>query len=419
MASLIVGGGESLRGSLWIQGSKNAALPMMAAAVLNRGITKIYHCPAISDVDNMLEIMKSLGCCIERTGEYVLIDSSQMDVRDISPEYAASMRSSVFLMGALLGRFGEVSLPYPGGCVIGKRPIDMHLAAFERMNIRVQVTGDRIFCSTDHMAGSGHRLRYPSVGATENIILASVLAPGQTVIKNAAKEPEVIELCLLLNKMGADIHGMGTGNITIYGVSTLHDAVFSLVSDRIVAATYLAAAAATAGDVEVRGVWAHDLKTVLQVLAEMGCGIIVRNKRVRVIGPYMLSCVDSIYTHPFPGFPTDMQSQIMACLSRARGISRLTETVFEDRFKTAGELKKMGADILIENHTAVIRGVECLKGTCVKAWDLRGTAALVIAGLMAEGDTVISDSIYIRRGYEDICADLKKLGARIEERKTG
>lgn len=419
MASLVVGGGISLKGDIYVQGSKNAALPMLAAAVLNRGTTKLYHCPAITDVAYMLKILESLGCRTETGKNYVMIDSSQMSVRDISPEYAARMRSSVFLMGAVMGRFKEVSLPYPGGCVIGKRPLDIHLAAFEKMGIRTLVTEERIFCKAPKILGARHKLRYPSVGATENIIMASVLADGMTVIENAAKEPEIIELCLLLNKMGADIHGMGTGKLTVYGVKKLNDAEYMLPSDRIVAGTYLAAAAATAGDVQVSGIWAHDLKSVLQVLAEMGCGIIVQNKRVRVIGPQILNHVESIYTRPFPGFPTDMQSQMMACLCTAKGVSQMTETVFEDRFKTAGELKKMGADILIENNKAVIRGVSNLKGAKVKAWDLRGGAALVIAGLAAEGDTIINDSIYIKRGYEDICADLNMLGARIEERKTG
>ena len=223
----------------------------------------------------------------------------------------------------------------------------------------------------------------------------------------------------MLNKMGADIHGMGTSKLVIYGVKSLKETEYMLASDRIVAGTYMAAAAVTAGDVQLWDIWAHDLKAVLQVLAEMGCGIVIQNKRVRVIGPHLLGNVDSIYTRPFPGFPTDMQSQIMACLCFAKGVSHMTETVFEDRFKTAEELVKMGADILIENNRAVIQGRAALTGTNVCARDLRGGAALVIAGLAAEGDTVINDSIYIQRGYEDIRRDMKILGAQIEERKTG
>lgn len=419
MTSLIVSGGHSLRGDLWIQGSKNAALPMLAAAVVNRGTTVLYHCPKITDVDCMIDILESLGCRAAWEKDSVRIDSSEMDGRDISEKFGLRMRSSVFLMGALLARFGEVSLPYPGGCIIGRRPLDFHLAAFERMGCCVSVKEDRIFCRARSLCGAYHSLSYPSVGTTENIVLASVLAQGMTVIENAAKEPEIIELCLMLNKMGADIHGMGTSKITIYGVKSLKNTEYMLASDRIVAGTYMAAAAVTAGDVQLWDVWAHDLKAVLQVLAEMGCGIVIQNKRVRVIGPQMLSCVDSIYTRPFPGFPTDMQSQVMACLCTAGGVSHVTETVFEDRFKTAEELVKMGADILIENNRAVIRGKSTLFGNNVFARDLRGGAALVIAGLAAEGDTVINDSIYIKRGYEDIVRDMKILGAQIEERKTG
>ena len=419
MTSLLVSGAHGLKGDLRIQGSKNAALPMLAAALLNRGTTKLYHCPKIADVDCMLDILKSLGCEAKWEEGAVRVDSSQADSWDIQKIYGARMRSSVFLMGALLARFGEVSLPYPGGCVIGRRPLDFHLAAFERMGCIVSVDNERISCRAKRLEGTNHKLPYPSVGATENIILASVMAAGMTSIENAAKEPEIIELCLLLNKMGADIHGMGTSKITIYGVHCLKDTEYMLASDRIVAGTYMAAAAVTAGDVRLWDVWAHDLKAVLQVFAEMGCGIVIQNKRVRLIGPQILDCVDSIYTRPFPGFPTDMQSQIMACLCTAKGISHITETVFEDRFKTAGELTKMGADILIENNRAVIRGRRTLYGTKVQAKDLRGGAALVIAGLSAEGDTIINDSIYIQRGYEDICRDMQMLGAQIEERKTG
>ena len=419
MTSLVVSGGHSLKGDLRIQGSKNAALPMLAAAVLNRGTTMLYHCPKITDVDCMLEILESLGCFIRWEGGGVRIDASQMDGRDISERFGLRMRSSVFLMGALLARFGEVSIPYPGGCVIGRRPLDFHLAAFERMGCKVSVFGGRIYASAKSLHAAAHKLPYPSVGTTENIVLASVLASGMTVIENAAEEPEIIELCLMLNKMGADIHGMGTSKLVIYGVKSLKETEYMLASDRIVAGTYMAAAAVTAGDVQLWDIWAHDLKAVLQVLAEMGCGIVIQNKRVRVIGPHLLGNVDSIYTRPFPGFPTDMQSQIMACLCFAKGVSHMTETVFEDRFKTAEELVKMGADILIENNRAVIQGRAALTGTNVCARDLRGGAALVIAGLAAEGDTVINDSIYIQRGYEDIRRDMKILGAQIEERKTG
>lgn len=418
MTSLVVGGGASLKGDISIQGSKNAALPILAACLLNRGVTRLNNCPRIADVDSMLMILEDIGCHIEKNGTCLLIDSSEADCRAISKEYAASMRSSIFLMGALMGRFHEMHVPYPGGCTIGRRPIDIHLDAFRRMNIQVEEAEDGLHGFSKEISGAALTLKYPSVGATENIIMAAVLAKGTTIIQNAAKEPEIIDLCLLLNKMGADIHGMGTKTVTVYGVQTLHDTQFTITADRIVAGTYLAAAAATCGNVQVFNVWEHDIKAILQVLAQMGCGIVVSNKRIRVIGPQVLFCADSIYTHPFPGFPTDMQSQLMACLCMARGRTTIYENVFEDRFKAAEEFAKMGADIAVDKNRAVITGVEALHGAQVTAHDLRGTAALVIAGLMAEGDTVINDSTYIKRGYEDICSDLRSLGAQIEERKT-
>jgi len=418
VTSILVHGGISLNGDVFIQGSKNAALPMLAASLLNRGVTKLYGCPDISDVRGMLAILESLGCAVEKGSDYVRIDSGGADGHFVSGECAGQMRSSVFMMGAMLGRFGEVAIPYPGGCTIGSRPVDIHLEALRQMNVALTENEDGIYGYSRQILGTVIRLRYPSVGATENIILAAVTAKGRTVIHNAAKEPEIIDLCLMLNKMGADIHGMGTGCITIYGVCVLHDVSFTVCGDRIVAATYLAAAAATCGSVTVYNVWEREIKAVLQVLAQTGCGIVVQNKRVRVIGPQILCPVDAVQTRPFPGFPTDMQSQLMACLSVAHGTSIIYENVFEARFKTAGELVKMGADITLERQKAVIRGVPELHGAKVTASDLRGGAALVIAGLAASGETEIMDIHYIRRGYQDICGDLRALGAGIEERKT-
>lgn len=416
MAQIVIDGGRSLRGDIFIQGSKNAALPMLAASLLNRGITRLYGCPKISDVSGMLAILESIGCLVEYGDHYVQIDSSQANGHQVCVSSAGQMRSSVFMMGALLGRFGEVSIPYPGGCTIGQRPIDIHLEALRQMNISLVESEEGIYGYSRQILGTTIDLRYPSVGATENIILAAVTARGCTVINHAAKEPEIIDLCLLLNKMGADIHGMGTGCITIFGVKILHDVAFTICADRIVAATYLAAAAVTCGNVQVFNVWEYEIKSVLQVLAHMGSGIVVQNKRIRVIGPQMIFPVDNIHTRPFPGFPTDMQSQMMACLSMAHGTSVIYEHIFEDRFKIVEELRKMGAKIVIEHEKAVIYGVESLYGANVHACDLRGSAALVIAGLMAEGCTTIDNSFYIKRGYQDICGDLKCLGAQIEER---
>lgn len=418
MTSVVVNGGISLKGDIFIQGSKNAALPMLAAALLNQGTTRLYGCPDISDVHGMLEILKSLGCSVEYGSNYVQIDSSEANDHFVSGEQAGQMRSSVFMMGAMLGRFGEVFIPYPGGCTIGKRPVDIHLDALRQMNVALVESEDGIYGYSKQIIGTTIELRYPSVGATENIILAAVTACGRTVIHHAAKEPEIIELCILLNKMGADIHGMGTENIVIYGVKRLKDVSFTISGDRIVAATYLAAAAVTGGDIRIFNVWERELKATLQILACMGCRVIVQNKCVRVIGAPVLRSVDHIHTRPFPGFPTDMQSQIMACLTVADGMSTIHEHIFEDRFKIAGELNKMGANIILEQQKAVIYGVPKLYGACVSACDLRGGAALVIAGLAARGETQIEHAFYIKRGYQDICGDLRCVGAHIEERRS-
>lgn len=415
MSSFIVHGGEGLHGDIFIQGSKNASLPIMAATLLHCGITRIYGCPDITDIEQMLYLLKYLGCHIERDKHYIEVDTRPATYRPVHAKDACQMRSSLFLMGALLGRFEEFALPYPGGCAIGKRPIDIHLEALRQMNVSIVEDKEGIYGYTKGLTGTVIRLRYPSVGATQNIILAAVKADGRTVIKNAAKEPEIVELCLMLNKMGANIHGMGTSSVTIYGVSHLHDTSFNIPADRIVASTYLTAAAATCGNVRVMNVWEHDIKAVLQVLAQMGCGIVIQSKKIRVIAPQVLFAIDEIHTRPFPGFPTDVQSQIMACLAIAHGDTHVYEHVFENRFKIVPELKKMGADIELNQQCATIHGVLQLHGAHVAARDLRGGAGLVLAGLIAEGETLVNGADFIKRGYENICNDLNMLGADIKE----
>ena len=415
MASFIVYGGEGLHGDIFIQGSKNASLPILAATLLHCGVTRIYGCPDITDIRQMFHILEYLGCRIERSASYIEVDASAAAYCPVHEEDACQMRSSLFLMGALLGRFGEVLLPYPGGCAIGRRPIDIHLEALKQMNVSLVEDENGIYGYSRELTGTVLNLRYPSVGATQNIILAAVKADGKTVILNAAKEPEIVELCLLLNKMGADIHGMGTSKVTIYGVKHLHDTSFTIAADRIVAATYLAAAAVTCGNVRVMNVWEHDVKAVLQVLAQMGCGIVVQSKKIRVVGPQMLFAVDELHTRPFPGFPTDMQSQLLACLSIAHGESYIYEHIFENRFKIVPELQKMGADISISKQCAHVFGVQGLHGAEVFAKDLRGGAGLVLAALAAEGTTCIHGAEFIKRGYEDISADLNSLGATVKE----
>ena len=413
MASFQICGGCCLDGEVSIQGSKNAALPILSACLLAPGVTKLYNCPRIADVYNMLKILENMGCRTSLGRECAVIDTSSAITGKISQEDSRAMRSSLTLLGALLGRLGRVSLPWPGGCSIGKRPVDLHLDALARMNISVKTTEAGLECQSAQIRGTHIKFPYPSVGATEYVILASVLAQGTTVIENAAKEPEVVDLCHFLNEMGASIHGMGTGCITVYPVKRLKNVSYRIMSDRIVAGTYLTAAAATGGNVTVAGVRERDIRSVLDVLADMGCGIIVRPSRVQVIAPQAMLAPDTIHTRPFPGFPTDMQSQMMVCLTAAMGDSEIREDIFEDRFKIVPQLKKMGAKIQIHKNKAFIQGRQTLCGADVEAQDLRGGAALVIAGLMAQGETQVAGTSFIERGYEDICKDLGQLGARI------
>ncbi len=413
MASFHIHGGNRLCGAVKIQGSKNAALPILAACLLTCDPIKIYNCPDILDVYNMIKILENIGCYVERTKDYILIDSSTGVTDSVSSEDACTMRSSFTLLGALLGRLGSAKISMPGGCNIGKRPIDWHLEALKKMNVTFDVNDDRITASSTGIYGNDIIFPYPSVGATQNVILAAVLAKGTTHIHHGAKEPEIIDLCLFLNQMGADIHGMGTSHIVIHGVKCLHGTQYTIMSDRIVAGTYLSAAAATGGDVVVYDVYEKDLRSTLHILAHMGCGIVVRKKCIRVIAPHVLLPVDCIHTQPFPGFPTDMQSQILTCLTKAHGRSVICEDIFEDRFKIVPQLQNMGADIVLENGRAIVSGSVLLKGRLVEAVDLRGGAALVVAGLMAEGETKVTGSVYIERGYQDICADLCLLGADI------
>lgn len=414
MPAYQITGGERLKGSIDIHGSKNEALPVIAAALLHRGKTVIYGCPNILDVRYMVEILRSLGCEIFWNEDGLMIDASEIHVEDLSRVCVGKMRSSILLLGALLGRCNELALDYPGGCTIGTRPVDMHLTAFTKMGVHIKEQDGRIFCESKGLLGDRIFLPYPSVGATENIMIAAVLAEGITWIHNAAKEPEVVALAEFLNQMGAAICGAGTERIGIVGRCSLKDTEYRIKGDRIVAGTYLLAAAGTQGEIEIKGVHAGDLHALLHICEEMGCRIQITENGVYLNSKHRLFSVQDIHTQPFPGVPTDMQSQLMAVLSMARGETVIYEHVFEKRFRTADELVRMGADIQIKNNRAVIRGVEKLKGCSVSAKDLRGGAALVIAGLMAEGDTIVENSIFVERGYQDICKDLRQLGATIK-----
>lgn len=413
MSVIEIVGGKQLNGEVNIQGSKNAVLPILAATVLVNGITKLNHCPKILDVFHMIKILESIGCAVVWEGSTIIVDSTKLSTSTIPEDLVKKMRSSIIMMGAMLGRMGSVVITFPGGCTIGARPIDYHLSAFKKMNISIEEKDGLIYCSTTGINGTDIYLKFPSVGATENIILAAVLANGKTRIYNAAREPEIKELCNFLNASGADIAGVGTDNLEINGVSSLHHVIYTVESDRIVAGTYLAAVAGTGGKATMNGVDCNSQQSVIQVLEDMGCNIKCGMNSITIESSGKLKPVSVIRTMPYPGFPTDMQSQMMSVLMKASGVSRIIEDIFEGRYQNVREQLKFGANIEILGREAIIQGVSGLHGSEVYASELRGGAALVIAGLMAEGKTVLHNPVYIERGYEDICRDLSCLGADI------
>lgn len=415
MAFIEVVGGRHLSGELQIQGSKNAVLPILAASILHKGITKIKNCPKIIDVYHMIKLLESIGCIVTWEQEGLMVDATEMNYNSVDKKYVSSMRSSIILLGALLGRNKSVTISYPGGCAIGARPIDLHLKAIKELNVEIIQNEDLIFCSTAHLTGGNITFSKQSVGATENVILAAVKADGVTIIKNAACEPEIMELCSFLNLMGARITGAGSKIIKIEGVKELRDVEYTLVSDRIVMGTYLAAVAGTGGSVTLRGNCCEENASVIALLRRIGCRIGNGNDYINICSSGRNKAAVIVETESYPGFPTDMQSQMMSVLSVAAGSSLIVENIFESRFKTVSELIKMGANIYVNGRVAQINGVDALYGNDVKAYDLRGGAGLVIAGLMANGTSKVSGIEYIERGYEDICNDLRTLGADIRK----
>lgn len=413
MAYLHVAGNKRLNGEVDIQGSKNAALPILAATVLIDGVTRLDKCPKISDVIHMTNILQAIGCKIHWEGSSLIVDSSTIETSTVPAEDVKKMRSSIIMMGALLGRTNEVTITYPGGCLIGARPIDFHLDTFKQMNISLKEVDGLIVCSTPRIQGADISFKFPSVGATENAILAAVLASGDTIIKNAAKEPEITDLCLFLNKAGAKIFGYGTREIKVSGVDKLHEVSYTISPDRIVTGTYLAAVAATGGSIALKNTNCNVLEEVIKLYRKIGCDIICEETNILVFATGNPKSIDYIKTEPYPGFPTDMQSQTMAVLMKAIGTSKVSEEIFEGRFKIVDELKKFGANIEVRDSVATICGVSRLEGNKVYATELRGGAALVIAGLMADGVTKVYNPEHIERGYEDICRDFRQLGAEI------
>ena len=409
-----VRGGNTLNGALRVQGSKNAVLPILAASLVGGGATVLENCPALSDVDASAEILRYLGCSVMQLGGKILVNSDGMDKNHIPHALMLKMRSSVMFLGAILARCGEVRLSAPGGCELGSRPIDLHLKALRELGAEVSESGGEVCCRAMALTGSRIHLDFPSVGATENVMLAACAAKGTTVLTNAAREPEIVDLQNFLNAKGAKISGAGSPVIQIEGFSPKPETVYTVLPDRIAAATYLCAAAAVGGDVCLNAVVPAHLDTVLTALSDMGCRITTGQDSIRLCSSGQLRAAKPISTRPYPGFPTDAQALLMAACLRAEGTSVFVENIFENRFRHADELRRMGADIRTEGRVAMVTGVPKLSAAPVTACDLRGGAAMILAGLAAEGETLVSDSGHVERGYEFFAENLRSLGADLD-----
>ena len=406
-------GGKQLEGSCFVQGSKNASLPILAASIICPLRCELLNVPQLRDVDAALRILRHLGCKAEQRGNEVYIDSKQLSCSSIPHALMEEMRSSVIFMGALLARCGEARLSLPGGCQLGKRPIDLHLNALRQMGAEIEVDGEEISCRAQRLHGAEIRLPFPSVGATENIMLSACAAAGETRILRAAREPEIVALQDYLRTLGAEIHGGGSDTIVIQAFHPQTDAVCRILPDRIVAATIACATAAAGGDVELRGVDPKHFSTVLYFLNQAGCDIIGSTRSVRIQSHGRLRGIGSLETAPYPGFPTDAQPVLMAALLRASGRTVITENIFENRYRQVAELRRLGADITTEGKIAEIWGVDRLRGAALTATDLRGGAAMIVAGLAAQGETLICDDGHVTRGYERFDMCLRSLGADI------
>ncbi len=410
----VVSGGNRLRGSVKLSGAKNSVLPILAASLLNCGVSMIENCPDLSDVRASLDILKHLGCTVKKEDDTVIVDSSTMDRCSIPDELMRKMRSSVIFLGPVLARTGCAEMCMPGGCELGSRPIDLHLSGLGKMGAEIQVSGGRLKCRGTGLRGADINLAFPSVGATENIMLAACLAQGETIITNAACEPEIEDLQRYLRAMGADVKGAGTSTVVINGAEPLHDVVHRVVPDRIAAATYMSAVCSAGGRLSIENAIPAHLKAVTETLRAAGCRIRELPVGIEIESEGRPGAVPHIRTAPYPGFPTDAQAPVMAALLKARGTSVFVETIFENRFRHAGELMRMGADIRIEGRTAVVFGVDALNGASVECTDLRGGAAMVVAALGAEGESCISGIEHIDRGYDRLEEDIKNLGGKIK-----
>ncbi len=413
MAKYIIKGSNKLEGKVKISGSKNAALPIIAASILNAGKTTLYNVPNIHDTQMMFEILKNLGGKVEKKNNKIIIDTSKIKKYEIPEDLMRQMRSSVILAGSLIGKYQKAIFSYPGGCDIGTRPIDLHLKGFEKLGINITKNYGNISCICDKIVGEKIDLDFPSVGATENIMLASCLGEGTTQINNAAREPEIIDLQNFLNKMGAKIQGAGSNKIQIEGVKKLNDVSYNIMPDRIETGTFLCAAAMSQGNIIIENTNINHITPIISKLEEANCKLKLEKDKIELKAPKKLKTLE-IRTMPYPGFPTDMQSIFVSMLTIAKGTSIIVENIFESRYKFTQELIRMGAKITIEGKSAIVKGTRKLYGANVNATDLRGGAALVLAGIVAKGETTIENIEYILRGYENLNKKLENLGVNIK-----
>lgn len=413
MEKFIIKGGKKLSGEVEISSAKNAVLPILAATILSADLCILNNTPMLEDVNVLCELLESLDAKVTKNNGVVRVDTSDLNYKNVNNELVKKMRASFLIMGAMVARFGNFKMSLPGGCNIGARPIDLHLKGLAALGADIETEHGFVEVNANELHGAKIYLDFPSVGATENIMMAACLAKGETIIENAAEEPEITDLANFLKSMGAKIYGEGTDTIKIIGVKKLHGSEYTPIFDRIEAGTFMVAAAATKSTIKLTNTNAEYMRPIIAKLKEMGVETIVENNALIVNGNTNIKCVD-IKTMPYPGFPTDMQAQMMALLSIADGTSMITETMFENRFMQARELIRMGANIKTDGRCAVVEGTEFLTGAEVKATDLRAGAALIIAGLCAKGETTIVDIYHIDRGYVMIEEKLKKLGADIK-----
>ncbi len=416
MDKIIIEGGHSLKGEVRISGAKNAALPILVSSLLADGWNTYTNIPDLKDIESTLLLLSSLGAKVEREKDTVRIDASGLNNPEASYDLVRKMRASILVLGPLLARLKEARVSLPGGCAIGARPINLHLKALARLGASVEVEHGYIKATVDCLKGNSIYFDISTVTGTENLMMAAVLADGVTNLGNAAREPEIIALADVLNKMGADIKGAGTSEITIQGVSSLKPVSVSIIPDRIEAGTFMVASALNGGDVTLTGCMSDHLEAVIHKLSLTGAKVIVDGNNIRVKGPDKIKSVD-VKTSPYPGFPTDMQAQFMVLMSVACGFSIISETIFENRFIHVSELRRMGAQIKVSGNSAVIQGVKELSGAPVMASDLRASASLILAGLVARGKTEVNRVYHLDRGYQSIEAKFAKLGAAVKRVK--